>query len=72
MKVGISYVSEEQARINLEKELAHWNFDRVKEDAFAEWNRELGKITVEGGSEEEKIKFYTDLWHSFRISMENI
>ena len=34
MKVGISYVSEEQARINLEKELAHWNFDRVKEDAF--------------------------------------
>ena len=64
MKVGISYVSEEQARINLEKELAHWNFDRVKEDAFAEWNRELGKITVEGGSEEEKIKFYTDLWHS--------
>jgi putative alpha-1,2-mannosidase len=64
MKVGISYVSEEQARINLEKELAHWDFDRVKEDAFAEWNRELGKITVEGGSEEEKIKFYTDLWHS--------
>lgn len=57
MKVGISYVSEEQARINLNYELPHWDFDRVKEDAFAEWNRELGKIRVEGGSEEEKIKF---------------
>ena len=64
MKVGISYVSEEQARINLNYELPHWDFDRVKKDAFAEWNLELGKIRVEGGSEEEKIKFYTDLWHS--------
>lgn len=64
MKVGISYVSEKQACLNLEKELPHWDFERVKEESFAEWNHELGKIMVEGGSEEEKIKFYTDLWHS--------
>ena len=64
MKVAISYVSEEQADLNMKIELNHWNFDRVKEESFAAWNRELGKIAVEGGSEQERIKFYTDLWHS--------
>lgn len=64
MKVAISYVSEEQARLNLTQELAHWDFDRVKQDSFDEWNRELGKINVDGGTESERIKFYTDLWHS--------
>lgn len=64
MKVAISYVSEEQASLNMEKELNHWNFDKVMKDSFSEWNRELGKIDVEGGSENEKIKFYTDLWHA--------
>lgn len=64
MKVAISYVSEEQANLNMKTELDHWDFDRAKEDSFSEWNQELGKIAVEGGSEQEKIKFYTDLWHS--------
>lgn len=64
MKVAISYVSEEQAALNMDTELAHWDFERVKKESFKEWNRELGKIAVEGGSEEERIKFYTDLWHS--------
>ncbi len=64
MKVAISYVSIEQARLNLETELGHWNFDRVVTDSYAEWERELGKIKVEGGTEAERIKFYTDLWHS--------
>lgn len=64
MKVALSYVSEEQARLNMQEELDHWNFDRVVRDSQAEWNRELGKIQVEGGSEPERIKFYTDLWHA--------
>lgn len=64
MKVAVSYVSEEQAALNMKTELNHWDFDRVKEESFADWNNELGKITVEGGTEEERIKFYTDLWHS--------
>ncbi len=64
MKVALSYVSEEQARLNLKAELNHWDFDRTVEDSYAEWNHELGKIQVEGGTEQEKIKFYTDLWHA--------
>ncbi len=64
MKVGISYVSEEQAKLNLVSELNHWNFDRVVQESRNDWNQELGKIKVEGGSTSERIKFYTDLWHS--------
>lgn len=63
MKVAISYVSEEQARLNLKTELNHWDFNRVVKDSYAEWNKELEVITVEGGTDDEKIKFYTDLWH---------
>ena len=64
MKVGISYVSAEQARLNMDFELPHWDFDRVKQESVNEWNRWLGRIEVEGGSEEERRRFYTDLWHS--------
>ena len=64
LKVAISYVSVEQARKNLNAELSHWDFDRVKNESFDEWNRELGKIRVEGGTEAQKIKLYTDLWHA--------
>jgi predicted alpha-1,2-mannosidase len=48
----------------MDKELAHWDFDRVKQDSFDEWNRMLGRIEVEGGTKTEQIRFYTDLWHS--------
>ncbi len=64
MKVGISYVSVEQAHLNLSTELAHWRFDDIVQDSYREWENELGKISVEGGTEQERIKFYTDLWHS--------
>ncbi len=64
MKVAISYVSEEQACLNMDTELPHWNFDRVMKESFDEWNKQLGTIAVEGGTEAERIKFYTDLWHA--------
>ena len=64
MKVAISYVSIEQAALNMREELDHWNFDRVVRDSYREWENELGKIEVKGGTEQERIKFYTDLWHS--------
>ncbi len=66
MKVGISYVSAEQARLNLETELPHWDFDRAVDDARNDWNQWLGRIEIEGGSEEEQRRFYTDLWHALQ------
>ncbi|MEN8247988.1 MAG: GH92 family glycosyl hydrolase [Bacteroidota bacterium] len=63
MKVAISYVSIEQARLNLEAELVHWDFDNITQDSYDEWNNWLGKIKIEGGTEKQRVKFYTDLWH---------
>jgi len=66
MKVGISYVSSDQARLNMEAELPHWDFDAVANDAFDEWNDWLSRIEVEGGTEKERSRFYTDLWHALQ------
>ncbi|MEM6805568.1 MAG: GH92 family glycosyl hydrolase [Bacteroidota bacterium] len=66
MKVGISYVSESQARKNLEKELSHWDFDRCVAESREEWNSYLSKIKIKGGTEIEQRRFYTDLWHALQ------
>lgn len=63
MKIAISYTTIENARNNLEKECPEWNFDEVKNESTAIWNQWLGKIDVRGGTVNQKIKFYTDLWH---------
>lgn len=64
LKVAISYTSEGNARKNLQAELPGWDFDAVVRDSTREWNRWLGRITVEGGAEAQRVKFYTDLWHA--------
>lgn len=63
MKIAISYTSLDNARKNLSAESVAWNFDAVKETSRKVWNEWLGKIKVEGGSVNDRIKFYTDLWH---------
>ena len=64
-KVGISYVSIENARENLKVENAAWNFDKIKNETQIAWNKYLGKIEVIGGSADRTIQFYTHLYHSF-------
>jgi len=66
MKVGISYVSAEQAMLNLNTELAHWDFEKTKKESFEEWNNYLGRIKVEGATEKERRRFYTDLFHALQ------
>ncbi|MEZ4829253.1 MAG: GH92 family glycosyl hydrolase [Bacteroidia bacterium] len=66
MKVGISYVSEAQARLNLETELNHWEFDQIVAESHDTWNEWLGKIEVEGGTHDQQVRFYTDLWHALQ------
>ena len=63
MKIAISYTSIENARKNLDTELSHWDFSKVSKDSWEEWNNWLGKINVEGGTHDQRTKFYTDLWH---------
>ncbi|MEM7031468.1 MAG: GH92 family glycosyl hydrolase [Chloroflexota bacterium] len=64
LKVAISYCNVEQARLNLETECDHWDFDRVRNDALDTWNEWLSRIQVEGGTDAQKTKFYTDLYHA--------
>jgi len=47
VKVGISYTSIEQARLNLDTEIPGWNFDEIKENAEERWNNALRKIEIE-------------------------
>jgi predicted alpha-1,2-mannosidase len=64
IKVALSPVSIEGARKNLKAELPHWNFEKVKTEARAAWNKELSKIEVSGGAEAQMKTFYTALYHT--------
>lgn len=64
VKVGISSVSIEGAKDNLETEIPDWDFDKIKLKASEIWNDQLSKIEVEGGSLKYKRIFYTALYHS--------
>jgi predicted alpha-1,2-mannosidase len=64
VKVGISAVSVEGARRNLDAELPGWDFDAVRREADAAWERELAKIRVDGGSRDQRVVFYTALYHA--------
>ncbi len=67
MQTGISLVSIEQARLNLETEMNpfKWDFDAVKTNARNVWNTMLSKIKVEGGTETDKKKFYSNFYRSY-------
>jgi predicted alpha-1,2-mannosidase len=66
MKVAISYVSMEQAELNLQTELDHWDFDAVVQDSKNQWNDYLGRIEIKGNTKDQQIRFYTDLWHALQ------
>ena len=63
VKTAFSYVSIENARENMDQECPHWDFEQVRTEALSVWNEWLGKIDVKGGTNQQKMKFYTDLWH---------
>ena len=64
VRVGISYISIDQARRNLQREIPQWNFNQVKTNTRAVWNKALGAMDIEGGSERQRTIFYTTLYRS--------
>jgi predicted alpha-1,2-mannosidase len=64
-KVGISYVSAADARLNWQTENPGWNFDAVRTRAQATWNGLLGTIRIAGGSQAQTQEFYSLLYKSF-------
>jgi predicted alpha-1,2-mannosidase len=63
-KVGISYVSLANAKQNLHTENQGWNFEQLKNQAVAAWNKQLRKIEVSGGTTDRTTQFYTHLYRS--------
>jgi putative alpha-1,2-mannosidase len=64
VKIGLSYVSTQNASLNLGAENPGWNFTAVKDRARARWNEALRRIEVNGGANDEKQIFYTALYHT--------
>lgn len=64
-RYGMSFISVEQAKKNLEKELAGMDFEKTKAAAKERWNQALGKIKVEGGTPDQKRVFYTALYRCY-------
>ena len=64
LRSGISFVSMEGAQHNLETEITDWNFDALHQRTVDLWNGALGKMTVSGGTDDEKSIFYTALYHT--------
>ena len=64
-RYGVSFISIEQAKKNLQAEIPGWDFDKIKDQARARWNEALGQIQVEGGTPEQKRVFYTSLYRCY-------
>ena len=61
-RYGISYIDVEQAERNLREQIGSWDMDAMERDARTAWNNVLGRIDVEGGTEDQQITFYTALY----------
>ena len=61
---ALSGVSMEGAVKNLDAEAPHNDFDKYLADAKADWNKQLQRIEVTGGNDDDRVNFYTALYHS--------
>ncbi|MGO8760086.1 MAG: GH92 family glycosyl hydrolase [Terracidiphilus sp.] len=64
VKVGISFVSAEQARRNIRDEAPGWDFDAARAAASKTWNQALGAIRIHGATPSKQRQFYTALYHT--------
>ena len=63
-RVGTSFLSIDQARENLKREIPDWNFDAVRARLHSAWAEKLGRLEVEGATDRERTRLYTALYHS--------
>ena len=64
VQIGVSFVSVENARMNLDKEQQGFHFDKVRADARHAWNETLSRAKIEGGTCDQQVVFYTALYHA--------
>ena len=64
VKIGISYVSIENALLNLNTEIPDWGFESIINEAKNKWEKQLSRLIVEDNNKENLIKFYTAVYHT--------
>jgi predicted alpha-1,2-mannosidase len=64
LKAGISFVSMDGAKNNLDAEIPDWDFDALHQQARSLWNNALSKVNITGGTKDERTVFYTSLYHT--------
>jgi predicted alpha-1,2-mannosidase len=64
VRVGISYISADQAHRNLEREIPKWTFEQVRSKARSVWNDTLSQVGITGGTDRQRTIFYTALYRS--------
>jgi predicted alpha-1,2-mannosidase len=64
VRFALSPVSTNGALRNMEAEVPHWDFEKLRAETRQKWNSELSKIVVETETEEQKVTFYTALYHT--------
>lgn len=65
LKIGLSYVSTENAKENLDAEIGNSSFETIREKAIAKWDELLSRIEVKGGTRKQKELFYSSLYRAF-------
>jgi predicted alpha-1,2-mannosidase len=69
-KVGISFISTDQARRNVLDEAPGWNFDAVRQASVQTWNQALSKIDVHGATDAKRRQFYTAVYHTMLMPVD--
>jgi predicted alpha-1,2-mannosidase len=64
LRVGTSFISREQAALNLKREISGWDFEALRAEASKEWNAALGRVELEGATPEQRGIFYTALFRA--------
>ena len=64
IKFALSPVSMDGAAANLRSEVPHWDFERVRREGQAAWNRELSKIAITSDNRDDLVNFYTAMYHA--------
>jgi len=64
VRVGTSFLSIEQARKNLEREIPSWDFDATRQQLHTAWNDKLSRMQIDGATDREKTRLYTALYHA--------
>ncbi len=67
MRLGTSFISYEQAALNLHREIPTWSFAATKEKSKAAWAKELARVDIKGGSAEQRSTYYTALYRAMQF-----